>query len=557
MNFLLVNPKYANRGQFYEFPLGLAYVSSYMKHRGFNVFCLNCCHYDDPIEQQLSEYINNKQIDVICTGGMSYDFNRINEILETAKKIKPEIITVAGGPIVTSDPRMALENMQIDFGVIEEGEETMAELVDALCNERDVSKIKGLVFFDAENNLIITEHRGSISDLDALPFPDYEGFEYGSFVNTFAPNSHLLYYTILDEVRPARIVASRSCPFNCTFCYHPLGKKYRQRSLDNVFREIDYLLEKYNITVLVLMDELFSTHKERIYEFAERIKKYNIKWAPQLRVSDVDEKLLKALKESGAYLISYGIENLSDKILKSMQKRTTKAQILKALKLTRYAKIAVQGNILFGDPEETEETIKESMEWWINHPEYGLNLSMIKVLPDAPIYRYAIANGLIKDKFRYMKDGFPIINLTKLSDRRFKEICDFVSNYGNDERYITTGKVIYSKREFENHNGKKTFSIKIECPECRQVSEYKNMRHNSFDKYFLVVCRNCHMRLRVKTEKAFSENYNLYNIIIISMIKTARFYRNRYPVVRFIYYKIWKKYKLYILLNKLFYSRIR
>lgn len=553
MNFLFVTPKYVTRGLVYTFNLGLAYVSSHMKHRGFNVFCLNTCHYDDPIEQQLSEYISNKQIDVICTGGMSINFLEINTLLEAAKKIKPEIITVVGGAIITSDPRLALENMQIDFGIIGEGEETMAELADALGNERDVNKVKGLAFFDKKNNLITTEHRGPISDLDALPIPDYEGFEYGYYVDMFLP-THVTYYTVLDHVRPGSIITSRSCPFSCTFCYHPLGKKYRQRSLDNVFREIDYLVERYNITLLLLMDELFSVNKERMYEFAERIKKYNIKWMPQLRVPDVDEKVLKALKDSGACLISYGIESLSDKILKSMQKKITKAQIEKALKLTRDAKIAIQGNILFGDPEEAEETIKESIEWWLNHPEYGLNLRMIVTVPDAPIYRYAIASGLIKDKFKYMKDGFPLINLTKLSNTRFEEIVNFVSNYAQDQRYIIVGKVIYSKKQSEKHKGKNVFSIKIECPECHNVSEYRNMHQSTVSKYCTVFCRDCHTRLRVETIKCFSENYTFCPTIVFNTIRIALFFFRRYPVVRLMYYKIENKYPTII---KSIFSHIR
>ncbi len=403
MNFLFVTPKYVNRGQPYEFYLGLAYVSSYMKHKGFNVYCLNPCHYDNPIEKQLFEQINRQKIDVVCTGGMSIHFNQINNILYTVKKIKPEIITVVGGAIITSDPKLALENMQIDFGIIGEGEETMAELADALCNKKDVNKVRGLAFFNKQK-LIITQEREPISNLDLLPIPDYEGFEYDHFVGLFSPTSHGIMSTIIDEVRHGRIVASRSCPFSCTFCYHPLGKKYRLRSLDNVFYEIDYLVERYSITILGLQDELFSFDKQRMYEFAQRIKKYNIKWMAQLRVNDVDDKVLKALRDSGVYLISYGIESLSDTILKSMNKKITVSQIENALRLTRNNNIAIQGNILFGDPAETEETIKESLDWWKSHPEYGLNLSMIITLPDAPIYKYAIAEGLIKDKLQYMKD---------------------------------------------------------------------------------------------------------------------------------------------------------
>jgi len=209
--------------------------------------------------------------------------------------------------------------------------------------------------------------------------------------------------------------------------------------------------------------------------------------------------------------------------------------------LTRDAKIAILGNILFGDPEETEETIKESIEWWLNHPEYGLNLLMIMTLPDATIYRYAIANGLIKNKLQYVKQEFPIINLTRLSDRRFKEICKFVSNSSKDERYFTRGKVIYSKKEPEKRNGKDVFSIKIECPECHNVSEYRNMLQLSFDKYFRVICRDCHAFLRVKTKECFSENYTLYNIlnniVILNMIRAGRLFIMRYSVTKSIFYK--------------------
>jgi len=535
VNFLFVTPKYVNRGQPYEFYLGLAYVSAYMKHKGFNVYCLNTCHYDDPIEKQLSEQIDSKKIDVVCTGGMSIHFKLINAILDAAKKIKPEIITVVGGAIITSDPKLALENMRIDFGIVGEGEETMAELADALCNKRDVSKVKGLAFFD-NTNLIVSEPREPISNLDLLPIPDYEGFEYGYFIGLSAPSDQIT-YSILDEVRPGSIITSRSCPYSCTFCYHPLGKKYRQRTLDNVFREIDYLIEKYNINLLVISDELFSVDKERMYAFAERIKKYNIKWIPQLRVSDVDESVLKALKDSGVYMISYGIESMSDIILRSMQKKITKAQIETALKLTRDAKIAIIGNILFGDPTETEETIKESVEWWFNHRKYGMPLSMIITLPDAPVYRYAIKNGLIKDKLQYMRDGFPIINLTKLGDTRFKKLYNFASYYTNDDRNLAAGKVVSSKKEFKLRNGKNFFTIQIRCPECHSVSDYKNMHRKSFEVYFFVVCRDCHARFPVKTKKGFREDYTNFYLIRHYIFEIARFSINRFPIIKFIYYK--------------------
>ena len=539
MNFLFITPKYVNRGQYYDFYLGLAYVSSYMKYKGYKVFCLNTNHYDTPIEQQISELISEKHIDVICTGGMSFHFNEINTILDAAKKIKPEIITVVGGAIITSDPNLALENMQIDFGIIGEGEETMADLADAICNGRDLNQVKSIAYFDTKHELIITEHRPPISDLDALPIPDYEGFEYGNYLNLLAPSNSVI-FSLLDEVRPAYISASRSCPFSCTFCYHPLGQKYRQRSLDTVFREIDYLVKMYNINLLAIMDELFSTDKERMYEFAERIKKYNIIWMISLRVPDVDKTVLKILKESGIFAISYGIESMSDTILKSMKKKTTKIQIENALKLTYDAKIAIQGNILFGDPEETEETVKESIDWWKNHPEYGINLFMIKTIPDSPIYKYAIANGLIKDKLKHIKDKFPIINLTKLSDEKFEQIHGFVSTSIGGIHYENV-KVISSKITSTNYLKENIFEIVIECPLCHTISKYKNMRQVTFGVLFHIYCRNCYAHLRLNTKKCYSANYTLYDKIVSDIILAANRYIIKYSFIRFMYYNVIKK----------------
>ncbi|MCK4798686.1 MAG: radical SAM protein, partial [Spirochaetes bacterium] len=356
-------------------------------------------------------------------------------------------------------------------------------------------------------------------------------------------------FSITDEVRPAYISTSRSCPFGCTFCYHPLGNKYRQRSLDNVFLEIDYLVEKYDINLLIILDELFSINKTRMYEFSERIKKYNVHWSPQLRVSDVDEEVLNVLKESGVFAISYGIESLSDKILKSMRKKTTKVQIENALKLTYDAKIGIIGGILFGDPEETEETIKESIDWWKNHPEYGLSLRMIETIPDSPIYKYAIANGLIKNKLKHIKDQFPIINLTKLSNKKFDQTRSFVELSTVSENYYENVRMIKSKIVSKNQLNQNIFEIVIECPSCNSFSKYENMRQTTFNPYFHIYCRNCHAHLRINTKMCYSANYTLYNKIVANISLAVSSYLIRHSVIRFISYNTTKK-LVYGLLKK-------
>ena len=510
MNFLFVNTKIVGAGQYYTFPIGLAYVVSYMKHKGFNVFCLNLCHSDYPIEQQLRKCIEDYHIDVVCTGAMSFYWNEVSDVVETVKKINPGIITVVGGAIITSDPKLAMENMKIDYGVIGEGEITMAELAGALTGNGDMSRIKGLIFHDRNNGFAVTAPREAILDLDSLPFPDYEGFEYSKWLSAEWDKQPMiggLLFNIDERKNFNEILTSRSCPFNCTFCYHPLGRKYRQRSLDNVFQEIDYLVGKYNIQLLNILDELFSLDEKRLYEFASRIKKYNIRWMAQWRADNVSEDMFKTLRDSGILTLGIGMESMSDKVLKSMKKHVTKADIEKAYKLALDTGVRAGGNLIFGDPEETEETVKESLDWWRKHPEYEIRLRFILAVPDSEVWRHAVKHNLIGDKVQFIKNRFPVINLTRISDSKFNEIRKKVTHLEFTQKHMMKGKVLSSKKEPDTYDGKNIYAFTIECQLCRQISKYKYFRY-SVRPYTTVLCKHCYKRLKIKTRKAFPGDYN-------------------------------------------------
>lgn len=510
MNFLFVVPKFARAGEYYSFPIGLAYIVSYMKQKGFNASCLNLCHSDQPIEQQLRKYIEDKHIDVVCTGSMSSYWNEVNEVVEAVKKINPQIITIVGGALITSGPKLALENMKIDYGVIGEGEITMTELAGALTSNGEADKVKGLIFHDKANGFTVTAPREAILDLDSLPFPDYEGLEFSTWLSARwlkQPMLGGLLFDIDERKNFYEILTSRSCPFNCTFCYHPLGQKYRQRSLDNVFQEINYLVGKYNINLLNILDELFSLDEKRLYEFASRIKEYNIRWLAQLRADNVSENMLKALKDSGILTLGIGMESMSDKVLKSMKKHVTKSDIDRAYKLALDTGVRAGGNLIFGDPEETEETVKESLDWWKKHPEYDVRLRFILAVPDSKVWRHAIEHNLIGDEVQFTKNRFPVINLTKMSDSKFNEIRRKVAHLEFTKKHFMKGKVLSSRKEPEKYDGKNIYSFTVKCLLCSQVSSYKYFPLSERP-YTIVLCKHCYKRLKIKTKKAFPDDYN-------------------------------------------------
>ena len=418
MNYLLVMPKKLSTGANTTsiiFPLGIAYVSAALKQGGYSVFTTNLDFPEGDTYSILQETMSANNIDVVCTGGLSLDCHKIKDVIDTARKINPKIITVVGGGIISSDPVTAMRVLDADIGVIGEGELTICELADALDNGKTYGNVPGLVYRDADHALITTARRKEIADLDSIPFPDFDGFNYGQWVDFFGGAGVLL--------------SDRSCPFRCTFCFHPTGEKYRQRSLDSIFKEIDYQMQRYHLRDIGLTSELFATSPQRVLDFCDRIKEYKISWSCCLRVTDVDADLLQRMRESGCCLVCYGLESADNSILKSMRKGIKVEQIKRALDLSYEAGISTDAsNFIFGDINENAQTVANTLKfWWQYNTKTHINLSLIQTYPGTYLYEYACQNGIITDKEQFLRDGCPIINVSKLSSSEFHELTSLVA----------------------------------------------------------------------------------------------------------------------------------
>lgn len=538
-NFLLVVPRFAKVGSFYNFPLGLAYISSSLKNKGFNVHCLNLCHTDEPLETALDRLIKNEKIDILGTGGMSQNWDVISAVLNVAKSIKPDIVTIVGGAIVISDPDLALKTMKIDFGILGEGELTMVELADYLCRNEDTKNIAGITYLDKDKNkVIVNRNRARINNLDDLPFPDYKGFEFDQWktLARFSINSDMFNN---DNLNYVQMLGSRSCPFSCTFCYHHMGQKYSERSLDNIFKEIDYLVKKHDVNFFYFLDELLSANPARLMEFASRIKNYPIYgWAGSFRVTDTTVERLRILKDSKLALMGYGIENINDSILKSMNKRITRAEIETALNAHHEVGLFCTGNIILGDPAETKETLETSLDYWLNHPEYNLNLIFLMPIPNSKIYRYALEKNLIKDKLKHIRDGFPAVNLTSLSDKEFYKFQSKAMWLKHKCQQMKKGELIEAKRD-RNYKDKKIYLVRVKCPFCGHTTEHSTLEDDR-SWFYMSLCDQCASTSKIKSIEVFFEKKNLLkrqlnylSMFLLSYLTRFKFYRdNRIMVIK-------------------------
>jgi radical SAM superfamily enzyme YgiQ (UPF0313 family) len=489
MNYLLVLPKESAKssGGYNVFPVGIAYVSAYMKQCGHQVFTANLEFFEASTETALEELINTYAIDVIATGGLSRDYKSLRELIDIARGIKPELIVVVGGGIISGDPKPAMIALGADIGVIGQGEITMHELASALDQGGSYENVAGLIF-KSTGDYVTTAPRLEIKHLDELPLPDYDGFAFADYMRQI-------------DYSVAYIIASRSCPLKCTFCFHPSGDKYRKRSLDDIFKEIDYLVDTYHPKILTISDELFAPNRARVIDFCKRIADYGIEWTVQLRVCDVDEEMLKIMSDSGCSTISYGIESADDRVLTSMAKKITRAQIDRALRLTYAAGIDIQGGLIFGDAAETKDTVATSLKWYDEYVHYGLELNMINIFPGTALYKNAVLFGIVKDPVKFLTDGCPLINVSQLTDDEYRDLASHLYERNMRAKFEPTD---YSVHDIDT-DGLCTATMK--CNKCgTPVSIESDLLHIS-----RTLCVKCRQRHYLDPFKKLSLPANLFS----------------------------------------------
>ena len=420
MNVLLVMPKVPYAINDWNIPpVGILYVSSYMKKIGISVHCLNLCISDEEPCVAVERAIRENGIDIVATGDLVVNYEAVREIVDCAKNVSSSIITLIGGGLVTHSPEEAMQLIpNADYGVIGEGEITDSELVLALENGTDPAKVDGIIYRD-DGKLVRSAPRAPIEDLDAIPWPDYEGFDYFEIARRYSQ----------DGTLTAPLTTSRSCPFQCTFCSTSGGGKYRQRSLDAIFQELQYLVERFQVKEVFLNDELFAVNADRVREFCLRIAPTQVKWHVMLRIGKhIQPELLQLMRDSGCVGVCYGLESADDSILRSMKKTgVTQMEMLRVLEITKAAGLKVRGGFIFGDALETMETARYTMNWIEEHIELleNISISPIVLYPGSQLYENAVRSGKIPDTVQFIRYHCPLVNPSeRMDDETYWELVN-------------------------------------------------------------------------------------------------------------------------------------
>jgi len=475
-------------------PVGIGYISASLKRAGHDVIVANSNHSAEPVTTLIEREILEHNPRIVATGGMAFHVTAIREITDAARAAAPNATIVIGGLLVTNGPEVAMAAVpEADIGVIGEGEHTVVELAAALEAATALDDIKGLVFrTGSTKELKRTAPRPVEQELDSLPWVDWEGLGLDVFaglhgVNEMAPG------LILDaRTRAMPLLTSRGCPYACTFCCHEgAGRGYRVRSLDDVFAELTFAVERWNINAIFIYDELFCLQRKRLEEFCKRIAPMGMRWACSLRVEQIEPDTLALMRRSGCCCVSIGFESASPTVLMSMNKSATADQLRRAMDLIYQEQMLPWANLIFGDPAETLETAKESLNWMADNSHFNVRTALVGYHPGSRIYEDALKRKLIADPVQYLIDGKPEINGTAMSAEDFTKMRTEVALYSTV--FGLPGRLV----ELKQIEGSVFAAVTSICPHCDIEDSRGKVRLWHSGALNSVTCHNCNRSYRL------------------------------------------------------------
>ncbi len=413
MKFQIIIPQYKGFSYFHP-PYGAMYIARSLMDEGHEVKIEVGDDWKSFDFEELHKRIEGFSPDAIgfsATVSTSYKYVKV-----ASKYIKqhfPDIKIIVGGGL-TAAADVVLKNTDIDIVILGEGDITIKYLIDKIKEKGDYSDVNGIAYRERDR-ILYTAPRSPIAKLDTLGYPVFDLVD----IEKYLINAHDFirgypsyrdwdkrFYEPHRNTKILRIPTSRGCTSKCSFCYRHMSG-IRQFSFDYLFDYIEFLMDKFDTNQFSFGDECFSPSKKWSWKFIEAFKKRNIDIMFQIfgmRVDTVNREILHAFKEIGCWMIEYGFESGSQKMLNVIEKRVSVQDNINVALWTKEAGIYTMPAFVLGMPGETTETINETIDFLkkINYEKFQYTYAF--PVPGTPLYDYARLKGYIVDEDKYLEE---------------------------------------------------------------------------------------------------------------------------------------------------------
>ncbi len=398
-------------------PISLAYLAASVRNNGHEVSIIDAIGLDPEKKTYLrkklylvgisfSDILNliPEDADLIgISGGFSYEWTALRPLVNMIGEKFRDKYFIAGGEHFTAVPEICLEHCKdLDAIALGEGEETIVEIANAIDSNSSWLNIAGLVVRD-NDKFVKTDKRKRLIKLDEIPKPAWDLVPINKYLD-------LKLSLGVDRGRTMPMIASRGCPYQCTFCSSPSmwGTRWIARDAKLLVNEIEEYIKKYNIDAVDFYDLTAIVKKSWIIEFCNEIISRNLNITWQLpsgtRSEALDDDVTSLLYKSGCRNIGYAPETGSERMLVAIKKKVKLSRMTKSLKSSIKAGLNIKINIMLGFPNETHKDILKTFWYLIKMSFIGVHdvsMGVFAPYPGSEIYNDLVKKGKINHSEEY------------------------------------------------------------------------------------------------------------------------------------------------------------
>ncbi len=335
------------------------------------------------------EAIKKQKPDVLAFSVITGTYQWSLSIAQEAKKLFPHIKTIFGGVHVSAVPDRVLNQPQVDYVCIGEGDVAFPQILRAIDNKEYTTPIINTRYQSPQGQIVRGRQEGFIQDLDSLPIYDKVIWEEHVRIGD-------RYFTM----------ASRGCPYRCTFCFNnffaelPEGKKgkyVRQRSVEHMMYELRMAKKRYKLRIVDFQDDVFTVDKKWLKAFLTIYKKeINVPFQCLTHPGYMDEEIAQWLSEAGCVCIQLGVQTVDENFKYESIKRYEKARhVEQALEVMRKYNLHPKVDHMFGLPNEPFEAQEKARQLYVEYTPYRIQTFWTTFLPGTKMLDEVFEMGML------------------------------------------------------------------------------------------------------------------------------------------------------------------
>jgi radical SAM superfamily enzyme YgiQ (UPF0313 family) len=370
------------------FPLGLAYIVRALREEGHEMEVMDLC-FSQEVSADLNDTLHRFRPDLIGISLRNLDnltyptsvsyLKEVEEVTGICRRSSSSRLVI-GGSGYSLAPQEILQHLDVDFGIVGEGEEIFPQLVRSLERGNPISPSPCLLFKDKPFPRSIEGARVS-----RIQGPDRDLFQTKRY---------------LEEGGMGNIQTKRGCPFSCIYCTYPLleGKRIRLRETEEVVEEIRCLAGE-GVDYIYFVDDIFNYPPSFAEDLCREIirRRVHVKWSAFVSPGFLNEALLNWMKEAGCVGIEFGTDSGSPRMLENYGKEFAQEDIIQSSKICSKLMINHCHYLLFGGPGENEGTIEESFHLMDElDPTAIIAMLGIRIYPGTEMEKISLSQGVIR-----------------------------------------------------------------------------------------------------------------------------------------------------------------